>query len=105
MHLELVGSVLQGVGLREGLARQLSGLAGGHEAGTELERHGGAQHEAAGLSADDLGDAGVPEVVGDVLYQGLEGLGIAEQRRDVLEDDAGLGVVRNAHDLALVVIA
>ena len=105
VHLELVCSVLQGVGLREGLARQLSGLAGGHEAGAELERHGGAQHEAAGLGADDLGDAGVPEVVGDVLYQGLEGLGVAEQRRDVLEDDAGLGVVRNAHDLALVVIA
>ena len=98
MDLERVGAILELVAHRDRLARELSGLARGDEAGSELERDRDANHEAAGLRADDLGDARVLERLGDGLDGAAHRLGIGEERRDVLEDDARLGIIRDVDD-------
>ena len=98
MDLERIGAVFELIAHRDRLARKFSGLARGDEAGAELERDGDAHHEAAGLRADDLRDARVLERLGDGLDGAAHRLGIGEQRRDVLEYDARLGIIRNVDD-------
>ena len=73
------------------------------QARTQLVGNGSANEEAAGLGANDLGDAAAQEVVGDVVNEVHKAIGIGEQRRDVLKDDPLLRIVGDAHDAALVV--
>ena len=78
-------------------------LAQMDKARAQLVCDGSANEEAAGLGANDLGDATAQEVVGDVVNEVHKAFGIGEQRRDVLKDDPLLRVVGDAHDAALVV--
>jgi hypothetical protein len=68
-------------------------------------RDGRAEDEAPGLDADDLVNLRI--VIAMLLYKQVdrraEGLRMPQQRRDVLEDDAGLGIVRNVADILLQV--
>ena len=105
MDLELVGAILERVLLAEDVARQLARLAGRHEAGTEAIGDGSAHEEATGLGADDLGDASLEEVVGDLIDGSGKALRACEQRRDVLEDDARLRIVGDVNDIALEIDA
>ena len=105
MDLERVRAVLELIANGIGLARELAGLARRNEARTELEGHGDTDHEAARLGADDLGDARIAEMIGDVLDRAAHGLGVREQGRDVLEHDARLGIVGNVGDVGLVIEA
>ena len=73
VNLQLVGSVLEGVALAVNLTRELAGLTGGHEAAAQAIGDGRADHEAARLGADDLGDATVREVIGDRIDDGPQG--------------------------------
>src|SRR6478672_627329 len=59
VHLEGRLAVLQRVGHRVRLARELAGLADRDEPGTEGQGHRRGQDEASGLHADDLVDDGV----------------------------------------------
>ena len=75
-----------------------------YEADAELVGDGRTDEEAAGLGADDLGDALVGEMRGDVVDERRERLRVLEQRRDVLEDDARLGIIGDVDDLALEIV-
>jgi hypothetical protein len=105
VDLELIRAVLECVGLRIDLARKLAGLSCRDKASIEPVGDRGAHEEAAGLSADDLRDALVDEVIGDIVDGCSHALGIGEQRGDVLEDDAWFRIVRNADNQALVIDA
>ena len=100
VNLELVGPVLEGVALGVDGAGELAGLAGGDESAAEAVCDGRTDEEATSLRAHDLGDAPSLEVTGDVVDDGAQRLGVVEERRDVLEDDARLGVVGDVDDAA-----
>jgi hypothetical protein len=102
VDLQLVGAVLEGIGLAEDGAGKLSGLACGHEACAEPIGDGRAHEEPARLGAHDLGDARLEEVVGDGVDRRREALFVGEQGRDVLEDDPRLGIVGDVDDEVLV---
>ena len=53
VNVETVGPVLERVGRLEGLARQLSGLAGGDETRAELVGERGSEDESASFCAED----------------------------------------------------
>jgi len=98
VHLDGVGPVLELIGLRGRLRGQLARLADGDEPLPEGVGEGGAEDEAPGLDAAD-------HVVGRGSHQaresvdgGLQSLRALEQRRDVLEQDARLGEVRDVAD-------
>ena len=77
---------------------QLAGLAHRHERRPEVVGDGGGEDEAAGLDADDAVDLDVAEAVGELVDGPAEGAGVAEQRGDVPERDAGLGEVGDLAD-------
>ena len=72
MDFEAVGSVFKLIALAAHFTRQLAGLASRHEAGTQAVRDRGANHEAAGLGAHNLGNACIFEMVGDSVNGCLE---------------------------------
>ena len=90
VHLEHVLAVLEHVGRRERLGRQLPGPARGHEPAAGLGRDRRAEDEAARLGPDDevgvLGGDPGPRARTIVW---LERGGVGQQRRDVLEPDPG----------------
>ena len=91
VDLEQVGAVLEVVLLALDLPGQLAPLADGDEAGTETVGDGGGEDESPGLDPDHLGHP----VAGEAARRGVDGeseaFGVGEERRDVLEDDPGLG--------------
>ena len=101
--LEEVLAVLKLVFLAPGLARELARLAGRNEPRAELVGDRGAHHEAAGLGADDLGDAAPRKVVGDIVHHALEALRIADERRDVAEEHAWLRIIGDLGNQAIVI--
>ena len=102
MDLELVRAVLEGVALAIDLAGKLARLAGGHKAGAQPVGDRRADEKASGLGANHLGDALAEEVLGHCVHASREALLVCDERGDVLEDDAGLRVVRDVHDEVLV---
>ena len=104
VHLEGLLAVLQLVADRAGLPGQLAGLAHGHEADPERERHGCREDEPAGLHADDLVDHDRPVLVttgvGERLDDSGEGRVVVEQRGDVLEGHPRLREVGDVADRA-----
>ncbi len=88
VHFERVHPVLELVVLPHRVERELARFAQRHESGPDMERHGRGEREAAGLDTGDLGDAQVGVWRGHRIDQGREGLGMAEDRGYVLEDDA-----------------
>ena len=99
MDLELVGAVLELVLLADDRPRQLACLADRHEAGAQAIRHRRGEDEAARLDADDAVDARVREAGDEVVDRPTERRRVAEQRRDVAEDDAWLGIVDDVSDV------
>ena len=61
-------------------------------------RNRAADDEAARLNAGDLVDLGAGPGLHQLVDRAAEGTRIAEQRGDVAEDDAGLGVIRDRAD-------
>src|SRR5215471_5166972 len=98
VHLHLVEAVLERIGDRDPLVRQLALLADRHESGGHLMRHRAAQNKAARLDAGDLVDLHARPRLHQLVDGAAEGARIAEQRGDVAEDDAGLGIVGDAAD-------
>ena len=102
MDLELVRAVLEGIALRVHLTWELARLAGGNEPGTKTIGNGSADEKAPRLGADDLVDAHAEKVVDHRVNAGGQAMLVGDERRDVLEDDARLGIVGNVDDEVLV---
>jgi hypothetical protein len=90
VDLEDVASVLELVAGAPRLPGQLAGLPDRDEAGGQPQREGTAQDEAAALDRHDLVDGEVAAHRGHQIERAPEERLVAQQRRDVLEDDAGL---------------
>src|SRR3954453_17203296 len=98
VDLDLVFAVFELVLVRAFGPRQLPRFADGDEAGAEDPRDAAAEDEAARLDAGDGGHALVLERLGQHQHARVEASRIAQQRRDVLEHDAGLGEIGNVSD-------
>ena len=98
VDLQRIGAVFKLVALRDDLARKLAGLACGNEPCVQLVCNRGADDEAAGLGADNLGDALACEPVGNAVDRCLQGIGVHHKRREVDEDDAGFGIIGDARE-------
>jgi hypothetical protein len=93
-----VRAVFEIVILFVNLERQLAFFANGHKTGFEAQRGGGGKDEAAGINADD-GIHGAGFVIADEEINAAgEKLGIGQDRRDVLELNAGLRKIRDVAD-------
>jgi hypothetical protein len=75
--------------------RQLAHLAHGHEAGANAVGDRRAENEAAALYSDDQRDPLAMIGLRHGVDRELETLRVAQQGRDVIEKDAGLGKVRH----------
>ena len=73
----------------------------GTKPGAEVVRHRRRQDEPARLDPDDLVDVPAAEVHDDQVDDRRERVGIGQDRRDVLEDDARLGEVGDVADQLL----
>ena len=104
MDLDRIRSILELVALADRLARQFARLTCGNKAGTQGDGHGHTDHKAAGLRSYDLGNAHVGKMLGQRIHHGLQGLGIAKERCDVLKDDSGLGIVGDIDDMRFEVV-
>ena len=102
--LHLVGAVFERIGHAHGLVRQLALFADRHEAGRHLMRHRAADDEAARLDAGDLVDLAAGPRLHQFIHGAAERARIAEQRGDVAEHDAGLGIVRDRADRGTQVV-
>src|SRR5690625_380383 len=103
MHLDRGGAVLQVVGHLLGGRGKLSGLADWDKAHSEPLCHGGSQDESTRLDPDDYVDGGLsvrcqPRSC-QAVDRAAERVRIAQQRRDVLEQDARRGPVRYVPDV------
>src|SRR5213079_1712227 len=101
MDLERSRPVFERVLLSHRLRRKLAGLADRDDAGAEVVRNRSGQDETAGLDPDDLVDVPAAEVHDDQVDDRRIRDRIGEDRRDVLEDDARLGEVRDVADQGL----
>ena len=101
MDLEQVGAVLELVLLPLDLPGQLPGLPDGHEPGPEPVGDRRGEDQAARLDPEDLGHAPAVEVVAERVDHEAIGLGVAQQRRDVLEHDARTREVGDVADVLL----
>ena len=103
MDLERVGAVFELVARRVALVRQLARLADERQTESERIRHRGADDEAARLDAEDHVDTSAI-AARDPIDDLLECRPRREQRRDVLEDDAGLRKVADVADVRLQLV-
>ena len=99
VQLESVLSVLECVCGADRLGRQLAGPSGRNEAATDLVRDRSPEDEPARLGTDDQVGLLLCPPLRKLVDRILEGLGIREQRRDVLEPDTRLGPVRYLSNL------
>src|SRR5690349_14861116 len=98
VRLEHALPVLQRVLDAVGLVRQLAQLADGREADLQPVRQRRAEDEAARLDRHHPVEPAPPQPRLHGVEHVLERAGVREDRRDVLEDDAGLGKVGNVAD-------
>src|SRR6266545_1974208 len=85
----------------DGRVRQLADLAHRHEARADAIGDRGAENESAALDPDDERDAGAVIWLRHGVDRQLEPFRVPEQRRDVVEQDAGLGEVRHVTNASL----
>src|SRR5438128_3409532 len=98
VRLEDALAVLQSVLDPVRLVGKLPQLADGREADLQAIRQGGAEDESARLDGNDAIERATAQPPFHVVENGLERLRLAEDRRDVLEEDARLGEVGNVAD-------
>lgn len=97
VRLDRRGGVLEGVGDGCRGPGQLPGFADRHETDLRARRDGAGEEESARLDPGDHVEA--PGERGDERIDDLaEGRGIREERGDVAEDDARLGIVGDRAD-------
>src|SRR5581483_5657871 len=99
VQLERVLAVLEHVARAHGLGRELAGPPRRDEAAAGRGGDRRAEDEAARLGPEDEVGLALPHPAGEVGDRLAEGLGVGEQRRDVLEPDPGGREVRHLPDL------
>ncbi len=98
VDLDGVDAVFELIVLADGRPGQLALLADRHEADAELAGHSTAEYEAARLDADDVIDGCVDEWLDEPVDRRAQAGGVGQQRGDVAELDAGLGIVGDRAD-------
>ena len=101
VDLERIRAVLEIVGLAHRPGRQLARLANRREPGVNPIGDRRPEDEPAALDADDEIDPLADERRGEAVDRRAEADRVLQQRRDVVEEDAGLGKIGDAADLAL----
>src|SRR5262245_36313622 len=101
MDLDDVNAVFELVVLADGLRRQLALLTDRHEAAAQPVGHRTAEDEATRLDAGDRLHPAIGEGSRELFDAGTEAVGVTEQRGDVAEHNAGLGIVRYGADEVL----
>lgn len=104
MYFESVRAVFECVVDAVDGAWEFAGFSDGDETGRESLGDGDAEDEAAAFGTDDEVDSLASVWVGHEFDGECERSGIGEQRREVLEDDAGLGEVGHVADKACKVV-
>ncbi len=99
VDLERVDAVLQRVLRADRDVRQLAGLARRDEADAEPVGERGAEHEAACLGAQDHVRLARLDPGCELLDRLVQGCRVAEERHDVLEDDAPLREIGHVTDV------
>src|SRR5262249_3626929 len=101
VHLEAVGAVFERVAHADRRVRKLPDLAYGNEARADPIRDRGAEDEPAALDPDDERDA-VPAVrIRERVDRETESLRVAQERRDVVKENAGFRKVRHVANAIL----
>lgn len=103
LDLDRVGAVFQRVSVAHCRAGQLALLAQHDEAGAECQGERGGEQEAARFDAGQQVGLVRPQPVGQAFDRRVPGLGVRQQGRDVVEQDAGLGEIRDRADVLLEV--
>src|SRR5689334_11159724 len=101
MHLERVRAVLERIRRATGLIRQLAHFTDRNKSRTEPVCNHRSENEAAALHADDELDRAVLEGHDQAVDRRAERGRVLEQRRDVIEEDAGFREIRNVADFLL----
>ena len=99
VDLKGVDAVLQGVLDRDRLAGQPPRLPRRDEARAYARRYRAAEHESPRLRGNHVVDLAVGRPRREQRDRMLERRRVEEQRRDIPEDDPGLGVVRDVADV------
>ena len=94
-------AVFQGVGHGAGVGGQLAGLAHQDQRLVQVQAQGRAEEEAAGFDGGEGVEFDAGEQVLHPVQGDAEGGRIFHDRRDVLEQDAGLGEVGDGPDDSL----
>ena len=105
VNLEGVRAVLEVVGFLNRFRRQFAGFPDRNEPGPDLLRDSRSENEAAAFDADDRIDSLSNVRCRQQIDGRLEAKRIAQQRGDVVEEDAGLGEIRNAANVLFQVPA
>src|SRR5262249_14986545 len=97
-------AVLEIVGRADAGRWQLAGLADRREPGADAIGDGRAEDESAALDADDDIDALVHEGQRQAVDRGAKTVGVLQQRRDVVEENAGFREIGNVANLRLQIV-
>src|SRR5690606_15089852 len=98
VHFEMVRAVLELILRADGLPGQLAALAYEVHLDVETLRERRTDDEAAGLDREQRIRLELGRSFGEMFYGGAKRLRMSDQRRDVLEQDAGFRKVRHVHD-------
>src|SRR6267378_4139463 len=98
MRLQRALAVLERVLDPIRLVRQLPELADWREPDLQAIRESGPEDEAPRLDGQDAVESAPPQPLLQRAEDGLQRFRVAQDRRDVLEEDPGLGKIRNVAD-------
>ncbi len=73
------------------------------EPGAQMIREGTTENEAARLDADHFGNPLIAITIDEFVHNVSEGLGVLQQRCDVIKQNAGLWKVRHLTDIRFVI--
>jgi len=98
VDFERIAAVFELVGDGHGFRGEFFGFANGDETGVEAIGEGGREDEAAGFDSGDDVDFVAVVVFAEAIYESMKSARILEQSGEVVEKNAGLGVIGNFAD-------
>ena len=101
--LERVGAVFEVVGVADHGAGQLADFADHGKAEAQAQRQGGGEEKAARLDRRQPVGLEGRDALGHLLDRRPPEVRVGQERRDVVEQDAGLGKIGNAPDVPVEV--
>ncbi len=104
VNLQRIGAVLELVGNFGRLGRQFLRFSHGNESGAKPIRQCGGEDETTRLHADDNVNLAIGVVVAEFIHKFSEAALILEQRRQIVEKNSWLGIVRDFTNQLLEII-